>query len=262
MPITWCTRIGTFFRIQGTTMTVLLFTLALIVVFVVLGNLLFLKPSRTRGDRASASNYRARSHFLSPAERSFYGVLKQAVGDRVAVFAMVRVGDVLTPAQKRSANRSRWQSEFNRVSAKHFDFVLCSPDGGRVLLAIELDDRSHQQKVRQARDGFLDAAMASAGLPLVRVPAKRGYSILQLLELLGPHLGLDSAEQEKAPIGAAGGPAEGSCGQCGAPVVLRRGRKGAMAGQQFLGCSTYPACRWVQPMSPTPEPSPASIEVQ
>ena len=63
--------------------------------------------------------------FLSPAERSFLDVLSQAAGDEWRVFAKVRIADVLTPAKGMS--RSRWQSAFNAISAKHFDFLLCDP---------------------------------------------------------------------------------------------------------------------------------------
>lgn len=63
--------------------------------------------------------------FLSSAERSFLGVLNQAADDDWGVFAKMRIADVLTPAKGMS--RSRWQSAFNAISAKHFDFLLCDP---------------------------------------------------------------------------------------------------------------------------------------
>lgn len=34
-----------------------------------------------------------------------------------------------------------------------------------------------------------------------------------------------------------------TCPQCGKPMALRTARKGEHAGQQFWGCSAYPACR-------------------
>lgn len=71
--------------------------------------------------------------------------------------------------------RSNWQRAFNRISAKHLDFILCDPQSCAVKLAIELDDASHDSAKRQARDTFLDAACQSAGLPLLRIRAARGY---------------------------------------------------------------------------------------
>ena len=38
-------------------------------------------------------------------------------------------------------------------------------------------------------------------------------------------------------------PTDKKCGQCGAPMLLRDGRSG-----QFYGCSTYPKCRYTEPL--------------
>lgn len=49
------------------------------------------------------------------------------------------------------------------------------------------------------------------------------------------------------------------CPACGSPMRLRTARKGANAGNQFYGCSKYPACRGTLPLSgtqPGPEPIP------
>jgi hypothetical protein len=37
-----------------------------------------------------------------------------------------------------------------------------------------------------------------------------------------------------------------TCGLCGRPLVLRTARSGSNAGNQFLGCSRYPSCRYVR----------------
>src|SRR5262245_18663772 len=37
-----------------------------------------------------------------------------------------------------------------------------------------------------------------------------------------------------------------TCGRCGSPLVLRTARSGSNAGNQFLGCSRYPLCRYVR----------------
>lgn len=136
---------------------------------------------KTDGSEAS---YR-RVWLLSKAERSFYGVLVEAVGQKGLVFAKVRVADVLAP---RGLRGGPWQRAFNAISAKHFDFVVCDPGNCFVKLAIELDDASHDNPKRQQRDAFLDRATASAGLPLVRLKAARGYQLLELRERLEGYL--------------------------------------------------------------------------
>ena len=37
-----------------------------------------------------------------------------------------------------------------------------------------------------------------------------------------------------------------TCARCGSPLVLRTARSGRNAGNQFLGCSRYPLCRYVR----------------
>ncbi|NTV14115.1 MAG: NERD domain-containing protein [Desulfobulbaceae bacterium] len=37
------------------------------------------------------------------------------------------------------------------------------------------------------------------------------------------------------------------CPKCGSPLVLRTAKSGANAGSKFLGCTKYPACRYVAP---------------
>jgi hypothetical protein len=63
----------------------------------------------------------------------------------------------------------------NRIQSKHVDFVLCTRNGVRPVLAIELDDASHDAPKRVARDDFLRKAMAAAGLPLLQVRAAKSY---------------------------------------------------------------------------------------
>ena len=36
------------------------------------------------------------------------------------------------------------------------------------------------------------------------------------------------------------------CPRCGAALVLRTAKKGANAGNRFLGCSNYPKCRYIR----------------
>mgnify|MGYP001827743581 CR=1 FL=1 len=119
--------------------------------------------------------YRLQRSFLSPAERSFYGVLCSAIAGDYVVLAKVRVADVITPVK--SNNRSTWQTAFNRISAKHFDFVLCDPKSLSVEQVVELHDRSHKNDKRAERDNFLRSACASAGLSLSEFVAKKSYSI-------------------------------------------------------------------------------------
>ncbi len=134
--------------------------------------------------RTPSFPYRKIGPLLTPAERSFYGILMKAVNSRVSIFSKVRVSDVVAP--EKGLGRSGYQKAFNRISSKHFDFVLCKPDDLSVLAVIELDDSSHQKQERKARDSFLEEVCKKAELKLFRVKAKRAYTVDEIRTLLFP----------------------------------------------------------------------------
>jgi len=122
--------------------------------------------------------YRLNGPLFSPAERSFLGVLMQAVSNDKIVLGKVRVADVITP--EKGLPRPKWRSAFNKISAKHFDYVVCDRATLRVLSAVELNDKSHNSKKRAERDAFLRTACSSAGLLLFEFDAKSSYSVVDL----------------------------------------------------------------------------------
>jgi hypothetical protein len=166
----------------------------LVVSGLVLLVLLLLAIFWSRGKQAKALPYDLQETLFSPAERSFLGVLDLAVGERARVFAKVRVADVLTPESK--MGKSKWQQAFNKISAKHFDYLLCDPADLSFLCAVELDDSSHRHQKRKARDAFLKSACDSAGLPLLQIPASSHYQVEELREQLLPLLSKTAAPVE------------------------------------------------------------------
>ena len=102
---------------------------------------------------------------FSPAERSFFGVLEQAVWGRYRVLGKVRLGDLVQPAKGLSAGKRT--GAWNRIHQKHVDIVLCQPDTLAVAGVVELDDASHRRKDRAERDEFVDKALSTAGIPIV-----------------------------------------------------------------------------------------------
>jgi hypothetical protein len=212
------------------------------IVIVAIAAVILIKLSK--GDSADLVNYPYQSSgvLFTPAERSFYGVLEQSVGGSVKVLGKVRVADVITP--KKGLSRSEWQKAFNKISAKHFDFVLCKNDDLSIICAIELDDSSHNSKNRQKRDVFLKGACEAASIPLIQVPAKSGYVIGDIKGLLAPYLEIN---ENNFQVGVVTDTAEEmSCPKCSSPLVIRTAKKGANAGKQFLACSAYPKCKHVE----------------
>ncbi len=147
--------------------------MAVVVAVVVMG----LFPKRRRRT-SRAPGYVRQEGLFSRAELSFLDALEQAIPSGMRIHAKVRMADVITPEGK--SGGSAWWKAFTKVSSKHFDFVVVRVSDGVILAGIELDDRSHQEPDRRARDLFVDQAMAQAGVPLVRVIARRRYLETQL----------------------------------------------------------------------------------
>jgi hypothetical protein len=126
---------------------------------------------RSSGKTASLP-YEKQPYLLSRAERAFYEVLHRAVAPNLVVFPKVRLADVV----KVRKGTEGWQSHHNRISAKHIDFVVCTCDTLSPALVVELDDSSHERADRQERDALVDSVLASAGLPVLHVPARSQYN--------------------------------------------------------------------------------------
>lgn len=131
--------------------------------------------ARLKIRRVDSFPYQLKASLFSPAERSFLGVLEKAVGDDYRVFGKVRVADVASV--EKMSDRQAWTRAFNRISAKHIDFVICRRADLSIVAAVELDDKSHIKRQRQQRDRFLADLCEAINLPLIRVPAKRTYSV-------------------------------------------------------------------------------------
>jgi hypothetical protein len=134
------------------------------------------------GMQQPAAPYEPCGYLFTKAERSFLGVLDVAVGSEYRVMGKVRVADILKP--RKGLDASDRTRALNRITAKHVDFLLCDPESLAVMAAIELDDKSHAAPARVQRDDFLAAAFAAAGVPLVRIPARSGYTPAAVREQL------------------------------------------------------------------------------
>jgi hypothetical protein len=190
--------------------------------------------------------YQLRDDFLTAAEHSFYMVLKQAVEDWAVICPKVSLSDVFSAKSK---DYGEYRTYTNKIDRKHIDFLLCQPGTMRPLAGLELDDKSHERRDRQARDEFVKHVFEAAGLPLLRVRVQRQYGVNDLRGGLRSRLGLTTTASEAAPVTVEEAPtADGPyCPKCGKSMALRTAKRGDNAGQQFWGCTGYPGCRHIVP---------------
>ena len=102
---------------------------------------------------------------LTKNEWSFYKALKPAADELgYTVLAKIRVADLV---EVTAADRSEWQTYFNKINKKHIDFALAKPENLQLVLLIELDDNSHNDSQKQ-RDEFIEALYKQTGYKLLR----------------------------------------------------------------------------------------------
>lgn len=148
----------------------------------------------TDNDAAGLSYYR-RDYLLSHGELAFCRALTKIIPRDMVVFPKVRVADLINCSQ------DDWKAGGSRISTRHVDFVIALSSTTKILMAIELDDRSHLDPTRRDRDYLLDRAFATANLPLLRVPAQPHYAPELLWAQVRDHLH-PALSKKTAPLSA------------------------------------------------------------
>lgn len=128
--------------------------------------------------------YFARTHLLSKGELAFYHALRGVLPAGLIVSFKVRLSDVI------NCPGDAWRQGFGaRISQKHLDFVVVDAGTTAVRFVIELDDKTHARRDRRERDDFVDRALGTAGVPILRVPAAASYDPAALRGAVAASLG-------------------------------------------------------------------------
>ena len=107
-------------------------------------------------------SYTKKSCAMTPSELSFYKTLHEAVNGCV-IIPQAHISMFLDHRVK----GQNWKAAFSRINGKSVDFLICTNDM-KPLIAIELDDSTHDQPDRKNRDEFVNSIIMSANMPLLR----------------------------------------------------------------------------------------------
>jgi hypothetical protein len=120
----------------------------------------------------SKYSYEKKQYFFTPSERVFYELLREIAAElNLELFAKVRLADVIY-SKKHTRN---WIFEWNKIRAKHIDFLLCDKANYTPVVAIELNGSSHEREDRIESDDFKKEALGIAGLKLVTFKVQQSY---------------------------------------------------------------------------------------
>ncbi len=141
-----------------------------------------------------------RRDLLTSNELEFYRILAPIVCQHGWQLLMkMRLADVMAVRK----GTEDYMSYFNKIKAKHTDFVFCDPYTLEILAGLELDDPSHERPERIERDEFVDNAYAAAGIPLIHVwnpisPEELEQILLEVLPSFAEDTDFDDAEANDA----------------------------------------------------------------
>ncbi|HEY3306817.1 MAG TPA: DUF2726 domain-containing protein [Desulfuromonadaceae bacterium] len=233
--------------------------IAVIIIAVVVALLAALKSKKVLSDSGLA--FSRCDALFTPAERSFLGVLEQALDSRYRVFGKVRLADIVMPAKGQTP--SKRTSALNKLRQKHVDFVICLISDLSVVGVVELDDKSHEREERAERDVFVDQVLDMAKIPVIHFPAQKGYALQDVRTRLAEKIPAvnDSVvapkvQEEPDPVQPAIAVSTQAtsvlsvvtapvCPKCESEMIKRQAVKGQHAGKTFWACSAYPKCRQV-----------------
>jgi len=98
--------------------------------------------------RKALYNYKRKDFLMSRAEHEFFDILVDITRDKYYVFPQIHLSTILD----NKIVGQNWKGAFRHIDEKSVDYVICDKAYIKPLLAIELDDRTHEQENRKIRD--------------------------------------------------------------------------------------------------------------
>ena|ERR1039457_4454564 len=114
--------------------------------------------------------YRRKDCVMSNAEQECYHALVSEMGPDYYFFPQMHLDAIVQPTDSR---KDRFYA-FRHINQKSVDFVACDKKQLRLLFAIELNDKTHNQPKRIERDREVERILHGAGIPLIRIE-NRGH---------------------------------------------------------------------------------------
>jgi len=108
--------------------------------------------------------YNKKDIIITRAEHEFFNVLVEILENKYYVFPQIHLSAILD----NKVVGQNWKAALSHINQKSVDFVICDKEYLKPLIAIELDDRSHEKEDRVVRDTEVESILRDAGLTLLR----------------------------------------------------------------------------------------------
>lgn len=130
---------------------------------------------QTKLKKSKEYHYIHKDFIMTYAEAEFFRLLLQVVGDQYSVYPQVHLSAIIEHRVK----GQNWKAAFSHINGKSVDFVVCDSNNFKPLVAIELDDKTHERPNRQTRDEEVERILIEAKLPLVRFAGQQSKESVQ-----------------------------------------------------------------------------------
>ena len=143
--------------------------------------------------RSQTYNYFKKNQIMTDSEMKCFKSLHKATGEKYWIFPQVHFSAFL---DNHIVGQS-WRGSFSHVNGKSVDFMLCTKEELSPILAIELDDKSHEREDRQRRDYEEERIFKIAKMPLLRLKHADLDNINNLTKKITEALNIKFDEIEK-----------------------------------------------------------------
>lgn len=142
-------------------------------------------PKSTEADELEKSSskryyYSRKDSVMTPIESRFFNRLVNIAGHKYHVFPQIHLSSLL----KNETWGKYHKLAFQRINRRSVDFVLCDKQTMKTVYAIELDDSTHNNPKRRARDQIVEEMLAEGGVPLVRLRHPNKLSDTEIVNIL------------------------------------------------------------------------------
>jgi very-short-patch-repair endonuclease len=150
------------------------FIVFVVLVFVVLGAIIFIKNFESQVAVEEVFPYRAKRFFFTKSEQQFFRILNESLdSQRFTIFTKVRLADFVEV----KTSKEEYQKWWNKIRSKHVDFLVWDTQNSKIVLAVEVDGKSHESEKMIASDAFKDKMYTTIGISLHRIKVGSDFKI-------------------------------------------------------------------------------------
>ena len=137
------------------------------------------RPSKNTKEETEEYSYEKKKFFMSALEHDLFDILHKALSNKYHIFPQVHLSSIID----HKIVGQNWNAAFRHINGKSVDYVICDKAYIAPLLAIELDDSSHDREDRMERDEIVERIISEAGLPMLRITkGHNGFEVEKILK--------------------------------------------------------------------------------